>query len=800
MTLLVEQGSFTKTTSTSTPVDQTVTLSNGSLTPKVIWLWTGGQTTNDGTYADHSRTCYGFSDTATDVCFSTRVHETSELETNVYRNDSVIAIIDIGTNTIVSQADVSSVGAGNFHLNWSTQSNTSAMVIHYMVAGGTDITNVSVFQTTVGATTTGNKSYNGSGTTFTPDFGMMITGPDGTQAINTVGSSADNSAFSIGAMKSTTARWCIWKRDETVGTSDSDMFHSASLVSFQGSNTTGAQVGAADFVSFNSAAGGGITINVTDGYPQTTAIFMFLLIKGGVWDVGAFQQKSGTGTQDVTLASGQDPELVFLGGINSATTGSVQISSHMGLGGSDGTHSGALFAGSTSDLATYQTATSTLNTKCYRISTPAATASSSTTDAECDMNDMTLGGKFQLNWTTADTTQRQMVYWALGVALTRITSSRVLKWNIVGRIATTRILKWNIVGRIASSRILKWNIVGRIASNRILKWNIVGRIQSSRVLKWNILQRIETSRILKWNILESLTRIETSRILKWNVQQRIASNRILKWNVLQRVATSRVLKWNIIGRIQTNRILKWNVLNLVTTARILKWNVEQRIQTNRILKWNIIQRIASSRVLKWNVLERIQSNRILKWNIQERIASSRIIKWNIEQRIASSRVLKWNILNLVTTARILKWNIIGRVQTSRTLLWDIIEPGLSRIQTSRILKWNIEQRTQSSRILKWDIHQRVTSSRTLKWNILQRVISSRILKWNILELVTTSRVLKWDITERVLSNRILKWNIIGRVRTSRRIKWKVIGISITLVGKFRNWLYRKYEEDDPAKQ
>ena len=71
MTLLVEKGTFDKTTSTSTPVDQTVTLSNGSLTPKLVILWTTGQTTNDGTYVNDARISYGFSDGTNDGCQDT---------------------------------------------------------------------------------------------------------------------------------------------------------------------------------------------------------------------------------------------------------------------------------------------------------------------------------------------------------------------------------------------------------------------------------------------------------------------------------------------------------------------------------------------------------------------------------------------------------------------------------------------------------------------------------------------------------------------------------------------------------
>ena len=69
-------------------------------------------------------------------------------------------------------------------------------------------------------------------------------------------------------------------------------------------------------------------------------------------------------------------------------------------------------------------------------------------NAECDMTGMSTAGQFTLNWTTADTTLRQMAYWTVGTNLTRITKDVILKWNIIGRITKSVILKWNIIGRI----------------------------------------------------------------------------------------------------------------------------------------------------------------------------------------------------------------------------------------------------------------------------------------------------------------------------------------------------------------
>lgn len=416
MALDVETGTFTKTTSTSTPVSQQVNLSNGSLTPKIIIIWGSGQTTQNRTYEDDARFSYGFSDTTNDACQAYRADESAENETYIFRNNAIISILDLTTNTEVSVADVSSVAAGSFTLNWSTQSNTEALIYHYKVIGGSDITNASVVSTTIGSTTTGNKSFTGSGTTFTPEWGLCMSAADGT-TVNTLSTLADRGMISIGAFKSTTERWVVSGRDETVTTSDCDMYINDSAILNHHDIANGAITFLADFVSFDNATGGGITINVSDGAGATTNGLAFLLVKGGLFGCGVFQQRSGTGTQDVFYNDPHlDTSIVSLYGINSATKGSLVANMYLAFGAATASAESCTYTGNTNGLGTWAAVRTNTNTKCYMQATPNATASSSTTNAEADMNDLTVNGKFQLNWTTASGTLHQIGYWALGVS------------------------------------------------------------------------------------------------------------------------------------------------------------------------------------------------------------------------------------------------------------------------------------------------------------------------------------------------------------------------------------------------
>ena len=90
------------------------------------------------------------------------------------------------------------------------------MKIHYIVMGGTDITNVQCVSTTVGTTSTGNRSFTGSGTVFTPDFALSMTGADGYETVNTLANSTDSGLFCIGAATATgDEQWVTWARVET---------------------------------------------------------------------------------------------------------------------------------------------------------------------------------------------------------------------------------------------------------------------------------------------------------------------------------------------------------------------------------------------------------------------------------------------------------------------------------------------------------------------------------------------------------------------------------------------------------
>lgn len=446
MALTVERGTFTKTTSTSIPVSQTVTLVDSTLTPKAIILFTTGQTAGD-TFTDDARFSYGFSDGTNDACQAFRMDESAKAETYVWHNDSIISIHDLVGAGEISVATVSSVAAGSFTLSWTAQTDTNALIIHYIVIGGSDILNASVVNGTVVDTNTGNHSWNGTGTTFTPQFALTMTGADSLGTLNTINSSLDRATISIGATDGTN-QWVVSGRDETVATSDCDMYIDNAACMANHDPANGAIDYLANFVSFNNAAGGGITLNVTNGATATTQPVAFLFFESSSttgFECGTFQQRSGTGTQDITFTNTLlDPSLVFLGGINSASNATLVGNMYLGFGSADGTRQGCGYFGNTNAVATFTAVSSGSSTKVYRIATPAATATSSTTNAECTMNDMATRGKFQLNWTTADTTLRRMAFWTVGEVPLLVTQTTTHKYNLSAMVTASSTHRYHV--------------------------------------------------------------------------------------------------------------------------------------------------------------------------------------------------------------------------------------------------------------------------------------------------------------------------------------------------------------------
>lgn len=408
------------------------------------------------------------------------------------------------------------------------------MVIHYIVVGGTDITNVSAFQKTSVDALTGNHSYNGTGTAFTPDFALIMNSPDAGINVNTVYSAGGFSQPCIGAATGTSNEWAFSHKSDTIGTSAANqLLRGTGCIDGQ-STGTGSIRYSAEFVSFNSAAGGGITVNVTDN-ASSISLLGFLLVKGGKWDVAAFQQRSGTGTQTLNQTdSTVTPKVVSLFGVgtNSTVISPVDVHNYTCIGASDGTREGNSWNGHKNGVTPWQTGRSTDTGKVFRNAAAVATASSITTAVEADMQSLN-EGSFTLNWTTADTTQRWMGYWSVGevvVATTPVSQTSIQKYALRKNVAaTTSIQKYALRAYVLRTNIQKYQLGGILLVTCIQKYNILKYLSQTAIQKYSILKYVTRTSIHKYNLAAYVLR---TIIQKYGLGGRVLQSSIHKYHVI----------------------------------------------------------------------------------------------------------------------------------------------------------------------------------------------------------------------------------------------------------------------------
>ena len=399
MALLSKKGTFAKSTSTGVPVSQPVT--GVGFKPKALWLW-GTQLTANGTYSGDHQFHYGFSDETNDSSMSGAALDnqgTLTIARAMFRNDSIVTIVDTATNAEIANASLSSFDSDGFTLSWAVN-NATAYVIHYLAVGGSDITNVKVINTTVGTTATGNKGYTGVG--FQPDFANFLigTGSATVQAANTL--FAGWGAF-MGAAASSTKRWTLGISTEvsatimdTAGTYQNDKC----LTSLDyGTTFTDME---ADFVSFDSD---GLTVNYIDPPANASQLLSFIVIKGGQWDVGDFAGQNNTNNQTITMTTTGTPKGLMMfskGDITTDSGTSGETHARFSIGGADGAlNQGCIWTGDTDAITTSISAHISLTDALIRTATENATHTSSTNTGECDIFDMSTAGQFTIDWITA---------------------------------------------------------------------------------------------------------------------------------------------------------------------------------------------------------------------------------------------------------------------------------------------------------------------------------------------------------------------------------------------------------------
>jgi hypothetical protein len=392
----VKVGSFAKITTTGSQ-----TISGLGFQPKAIIFYWSRNTANATATAPRSQGV-GFTD-----CTNQRAVAIAEDDNAAssnagrYRTESnVIVILSAGTPTVGSRATFTSCNTDGFTINWAV-SEARADIINYIAIGGSDVTNVKAGTFTLAAST-GIQNITGVG--FQPDFAMFLWGF--TEAVDTASAGLEmGMGFADYNNNQGSILNCV-KDAETTNKTKYSLQRTDNVILL---SSTACAIDA--LAAFNGFSPDGFSLNVSDAPAAATPIF-YLAIKGGSYAVGNFLQPTATGVQTIS-GTGFQPNLVVLFSHNQAAGTALTAPSTFSIGAANATTSRAGVWGQSRNVDPSNAAVYTDNSKIMIMRTLSRTGGAGTINAQADFYGFTSDG-FQLNWTTADTTQRQIIYWALG--------------------------------------------------------------------------------------------------------------------------------------------------------------------------------------------------------------------------------------------------------------------------------------------------------------------------------------------------------------------------------------------------
>lgn len=397
-----KQGWFAKPAGTA-PVSQSIT-GIGFKPKAVIFFWTRQTAVNFSANVDAG---IGFATGSANerAVAITTMDNSAKSDAGRRRSESnaIIFLANGGSvssdTSLVAQAELTSLDADGFTLNWTTNTDANAYRIHYIALGG-DITNA------LASTFTLNKTGGDQGVTgvgFQPDFVMFLWGYTGA-----VDSNRDDAEIGVGFAQSSTAQGAVvFAAQNNDNNNDAKRWRQRTdnvILLLNPANDPPTEDAVASFVSMDSD---GFTVNKSNAPPTDRPIF-YLALKGGRHKVSSFNQPDATGNQPIT-GVGFKPEQLVLTSFNLTAQAGIVAGGAISLGAaqlptargsvwfqdrSDSDPSEANMYISTTDIITLATGPSTVN-------------------ARADLAYFGVDG-FTLNWTTANAPQRQILYWAIG--------------------------------------------------------------------------------------------------------------------------------------------------------------------------------------------------------------------------------------------------------------------------------------------------------------------------------------------------------------------------------------------------
>jgi hypothetical protein len=330
MALSAKVGTFTKSTGAA-PVAQAVT--GVGFQPKVLILWTVGQTTPNVVVAGDFLGAYGAATSPTNAYSAAAASAHAAATTNTSKRMAAKALTMVGPGEVtLVEADLTAFDLDGFTLNWTTN-NATAYLIHYAALGGADITNATVLEWP--AASAGPASLTGVG--FRPDviisFSSLVAA-----ALPVSGVYLD---YQFGVAAATGGQWSMHSRSAdalnfsaTVRTATAD---SGYCVADQAGTFW---IGKAAVLSFD---GDGFTARWLASSGLGGIRNLVLCIKGGRWQANTVNRTGAAAPAPHAIhAPGLTPRIAFMGSIGIDPSGTTATMSGLlsaggySLGASDG--------------------------------------------------------------------------------------------------------------------------------------------------------------------------------------------------------------------------------------------------------------------------------------------------------------------------------------------------------------------------------------------------------------------------------------------------------------------------------
>ena len=314
---------------------------------------------------------------------------------------------------LVAEADLSSWDDTNFTLNWTTN-DANAYVVHFIALGGSDLS-ARVVDWTM-PTATGNRSVTGVG--FQPD--VVFHAHAGHTFTAAAPANQAGGAFGLGVMDFDGDQWAFanWTLDNAA-TSDTQRGQLTTAAVYSFNNALTVQKRAA-WVSMDAD---GFTLDFNNAASNAAARVFSLALKGVNVKPGAFLKSTGAAPAAQQINGVEfKPTLVMLASTQTTTQANPVAHARFGLGASDGGIEGSS-AVQDEDAAAFMNVGAIDKTSKVFVKVDNGTPA---INAEADLTSFHADG-FNLNWTTNDAVQTEILYLALAPAA--VTEVRLISFT-----------------------------------------------------------------------------------------------------------------------------------------------------------------------------------------------------------------------------------------------------------------------------------------------------------------------------------------------------------------------------------